>query len=179
VKENETSTQGTPGPRLSFPPDSQFLIPDPGAFHSSSKKGDNQSKSVELEVEDMKKTREQRQQELETKAKEMIQELLDWTDQTERPNLTQMEDEILALREKLSQAMLESMIQAQDSTQPVEGGSCPSCGRPLRPKGSRAVQLTSRVGEVTLERVYAYCPDCQSGIFPPGSTAGTQGSALE
>jgi len=117
----------------------------------------------------MKKGREQRQQELEAKAKEMIQELLDWTDQTDKPNLTQMEDEILALREKLSQAMLDSLIQAQESTHPVEGGNCPTCGRPLRPKGSREVHLESRVGAVVVERGYSYCPDCQSGVFPPGS----------
>jgi DNA repair exonuclease SbcCD ATPase subunit len=127
----------------------------------------------------MKKSREQRQQELEATANDMIQELLDWTDATDRPNLTQMEDKILALREKLSQAMLASLIQAQESTQPVEGGRCPSCGRPLRPKGSREVRLESRVGGVAVARGYFYCPDCQSGVFPPGSAAGPDRSPLE
>jgi DNA repair exonuclease SbcCD ATPase subunit len=127
----------------------------------------------------MKKGREQRQQELEAKAKEMIQELLDWTDETDKPNLTQMEDEILALREKLSQAMLESLLEAQESTHPAEGGNCPTCGRPLRPKGSREVHLESRVGGIELERGYYYCPDCQSGIFPPRSATGSDRSALE
>jgi DNA repair exonuclease SbcCD ATPase subunit len=127
----------------------------------------------------MKKSREQRQQELQAKANEIIQELLDWTDQTDKPNLTQMEEEILSLREKLSQAMLETTIRAQETMQPVEGGNCPSCGRPLRHKGKRGVQLESRVGAIDLERGYYYCPVCQSGIFPPGSATGADRSALE
>jgi uncharacterized protein with PIN domain len=122
----------------------------------------------------MRKTRQQRQAELETTAKEVIQELMNWSERTHKPNLTQMEDEILVLREKLSQAMLEGILQDQESAQPVEGGNCPNCGRPLRPKGSREVHLESRVGEVEVERGYSYCPHCQSGIFPPGSATGTE-----
>jgi len=72
----------------------------------------------------MKKTREQRQSELQAKANEMIQRLLDWTEQTDKPNLTQMEDEILALREELSRSMLESMLSAQEASQPAEGEKC-------------------------------------------------------
>jgi DNA repair exonuclease SbcCD ATPase subunit len=127
----------------------------------------------------MKKSRAQRQQELEAKAKEIIQALMDWTDATEKPNLTQMEDEILALREKLSQAMLDSLTQAQENSHPVDGGNCPTCGQPLRSKGSREVQLESRVGAVAVERGYYYCPACHSGVFPPGSAAGTDRSPLE
>jgi uncharacterized protein with PIN domain len=127
----------------------------------------------------MKKTREQRQHELEATAKNMIQELLDWTDQTDKPNFTQMEDEILVLREKFSRAMLDSLIQAQESTQPTDGGPCPTCGRPLRPKGNREIHLASRVGEVSLERDYYYCPDCHSGVFPPGPATPSGRSPLE
>jgi DNA repair exonuclease SbcCD ATPase subunit len=127
----------------------------------------------------MKKTREQRQTELQAKANEIIQQLLDWTDQTEKPNLTQMEDEILALRAKLSQTMLETILSAQEATQPAEGEKCPTCGRPLRYKGRRSVQLESRIGASDLERGYYYCPDCQSGVFPPGPATGIEGSPLE
>ena len=118
----------------------------------------------------MKKTREQRQSELQTKANEIIQQLLDWTDQSDKPNLTQMEDEILTLREEMSRAMLASMLNAQEATQPAEGGKCPSCGGTLRFKGRRTGQVESRIGATGLERGYYYCPACQTGIFPPGSS---------
>jgi uncharacterized protein with PIN domain len=122
----------------------------------------------------MRKTREQRQTELQAKANEIIQRLLDWTDQTERPNLTQMEDEILALREELSRTMLENILSAQEATQPAEGEKCANCGRPLRYKGRRSGQVESRIGATDLERGYYYCPECQTGIFPPGSTTGAE-----
>jgi uncharacterized protein with PIN domain len=117
----------------------------------------------------MRKTRQQRQAELETKANEIIQQLLDWTEQTDRPNLTQIEDEILALREQLSRCMLESVLAAQEATQPAQGETCPRCGQPLRFKGRRTVQVESRVGAAELERGYYHCPECGQGIFPPGS----------
>lgn len=69
----------------------------------------------------MKKTCAQRQSELQAKANEIIQQLLDWTEQTKKPNLTQMEDEILGLREELSRTMLASILSAQEATQPAEG----------------------------------------------------------
>jgi len=122
----------------------------------------------------MRKTRQQRQIELETKTNEIIQQLLDWTEQTERPNLTQIEDEILALREQLSQAMLESVVSAQEATQPAQGERCPTCGQPLRFKGRRQAQVASRVGAADLERGYYHCPACGQGIFPPGSATGAE-----
>jgi len=127
----------------------------------------------------MPKTREQRQKALQAKANQIIEDLLDWTDQTERPNLTQMEDKILALREQLRRAMLAELLSAQESQQPVAGGPCPACGRPLRFKGRRGVQVESRVGGTTVERGYSYCPVCRSGIFPPGSATEPDRSALE
>lgn len=122
----------------------------------------------------MKKTREQRQTELQAKANEMIQRLLDWTEQTDKPNLTQMEDEIIALREEMSLSMLESILSAQDASQPVEVGKCDKCGRPLRYKGRRKGQVVSRIGGTGVERGYYYCAECQTGIFPPGSTTGIE-----
>ena len=122
----------------------------------------------------MKKTREQRQSELQAKANAMIERLLDWTDQTDKPNLTQMEDEILALREEMSLNMLESVLSAQEASQPAEGEKCPKCGRSLRFKGRRSGQVVSRIGGTGLERGYYYCLECQTGIFPPGSTTGIE-----
>ena len=120
-----------------------------------------------LEVTPMKKTREQRRVELKAKADEIIERLLDWTDAVERPNLTQIEDIVLGLREELSQSMVENVISAQESVQPAAQMRCPTCGGEMRAKGRRPRQLESRVGEMRLERGYYTCPQCGSGIFPP------------
>lgn len=115
----------------------------------------------------MKKTREQLETELEAKSKELIQELLDWNEAHPAPDLTQIEDMVLELREKLSQAMVESVTSSQEQVQPAEV-RCPQCGGVMRYKGQKEKVVESRVGELRLERGYYYCPACQAGIFPPG-----------
>lgn len=118
----------------------------------------------------MKKTRKELEAELEAKSKTVIQELLDWNETHSAPDLTQIEDIVLELREKLSQAMVESVVTSQEQVQPAEV-RCPQCGGVMRYKGQKGKVVESRVGEIDLERGHYYCPTCQSGIFPPGSTA--------
>jgi hypothetical protein len=122
----------------------------------------------------MKRTREERRAALEAKAKELIDELMKWSEETERPNLTQIEDEILELRQRMSESMLASVIADQESQQPVPGPTCPKCGKEMQYKGAKSRQVTSRVGEVKLERGHYYCFRCKESIFPPGSA--TSGS---
>jgi len=117
----------------------------------------------------MKKTRKELEAELEGRSKQVIRELLDWNESQAAPDFTQIEEIVLELREKLSQAMVESVIASQEQVQPVEV-RCPQCGGGLRYKGRKGKVVESRVGEVKLERGHYYCPICQSGIFPPGST---------
>lgn len=116
----------------------------------------------------MKGTRAERRAALEAKAKELIDELMQWSEETEQPNLTQMEEEILRLRETLGVVMLESVIEDQESQMPVPGPSCPKCGKEMQYKGGKSRQVTSRVGEVKLERGYYRCSRCKESLFPPG-----------
>jgi Zn finger protein HypA/HybF involved in hydrogenase expression len=117
----------------------------------------------------MKKTRKELEMKLEAQSKQIIQELLDWNESHNEPDLTQIEDIVLELREKLSKAMVEGIVESQDAVQPAEL-RCPKCGAAMRFKGRKAKVVESRVGEVDLERGHYYCPTCQSGVFPPGST---------
>lgn len=116
----------------------------------------------------MKKSREEKRAALEAKAKELVDELMEWSEETERPNLTQIEDEILKLREVLSKKMLEAVIEDQESRRPVPGPKCPKCGKEMHYKGEKKRAVTSRVGEAQLERGYYYCSACQESLFPPG-----------
>ncbi|GEM_PF-5101594 len=46
----------------------------------------------------MRKTRAEKEQELEAMAREMIRQMLDWDEQQEKPNLSQMEELVMGLR---------------------------------------------------------------------------------
>ena len=56
------------------------------------------------------------------------------------------------------------------SAQPVrERPRCPGCGGRLAPRGRHERQVVVQGGQVVrLERDYAACPACGSGLFPPG-----------
>jgi len=100
--------------------------------------------------------------ELMKKAEAVIDELLDWHEETDRPNLTQVEGKVLELRQRLSEEM---------AVRPVPGPRCAGCGVEMRYKGMKDKTVLSWVGELKLERGYYYCDQCRTGLFPPGSTA--------
>jgi hypothetical protein len=127
----------------------------------------------------MKRTQEEKRAGLEAKAKELIDELMKWSEETEQPTLTQIEDEILGIRRKLSESMMAVVIEGQESQRPVPGPKCPKCGKEMQYKGDKARQVTSRVGEVKLERGHYYCARCKESVFPPGSATESGGKALE
>jgi hypothetical protein len=116
----------------------------------------------------VKKTREQIEAQLERKAKEVIGKLLDWSEKQAEPDLTQIEEIVLELREELGLEFAASLVSSQEKAEPVveRGGQC---GQEMRNKGRKRKVVESRVGGIELERGYCYCPECGAGIFPPGS----------
>ena len=126
--------------------------------------------------------------ELMLQAEVLIDELLAWTADTPAPTLTQIEDVVLKLRQRLSErtpalasgaSVALAVIGAQEAVRPVPGPACPTCGREMHYKDRKANTVESRVGCLPLERGYYYCEPCKSGLFPPGSTTGSVGRALE
>lgn len=116
----------------------------------------------------MKLTRTQKEAKLNQAAAAAIQELLDWDEGQPQPNLTQIEDAVLAVRARLGQAMAETVLAGQEAQQPVEAPTCPQCGEAMRGKGQKSKAVESRLGELKAKRGYYYCAHCQSGLFPPG-----------
>lgn len=115
----------------------------------------------------MSPTRAEIRAKLLAEAEQAIDELLDWTDQTPRPNLTQIENAVLKMRKQLSEQAAQAVIEAQAAQRPVPGPQCPTCQREMHYKDTKAQTVESRVGHLTLERGYYYCEHCRQRFFPP------------
>jgi uncharacterized protein with PIN domain len=119
----------------------------------------------------MKRNREQKKTELLAEAEALIESLLDWDDRTSKPNLRQIEDEVLELRRCFGQRLAKTVMEDQAAKQPAETPKCPQCGEEMRYKGQKEASVGSRLGTLALERGYYYCARCQSGLFPPQRSA--------
>jgi|PlaIllAssembly_1097288.scaffolds.fasta_scaffold38372_1 uncharacterized protein with PIN domain len=123
----------------------------------------------------MRQTREQKRAQLLKAAEALIEEFLDWEEQAHKPNLRQIEDEVLRLRGQLGRQMAEVAVADQDAAQPVEAPLCPKCGVRMRFKGQKRHSVESRVGTLVLSRGYYHCSRCRERVFPPERTACTMG----
>ncbi len=119
----------------------------------------------------MRQSRAQKEAALRAAAEAMIKQFLDWEEQAAKPNLTEIEEVVLKLRQEMSERMAEVAISDQEARQPVEGVCCSECGEPMRNKGLKDCDVESRLGRLAVARGYYYCARCQSGLFPPGRAA--------
>lgn len=110
------------------------------------------------------------------KAERMIDELLAWEDEVERPTLADIEDEVLVLRKQLGIGLAEAVLDGQESKQPADALTCPACGCEMRYKGQKEKGVESRVGFLQTGRGYYHCPSCGEGFFPPGQATEDKGS---
>ena len=116
----------------------------------------------------MLRTRAEMKVELQAEAERLIEALLDWTEQTDAPDLTAIEDEVLKLRQQFAEQLAAAAVDRQVTVEPLTV-SCPQCGRPLHQQKKRQRRrVQSRIGGVALQRAYYYCEACRVGLFPPG-----------
>ena len=119
------------------------------------------------------------QAELEVEAARLIAALLDWTEQTDAPDQTAIEDEVLKLRQQFGEKLAAVAVEKQPSTEPLTV-KCPTCGRPMHQKKKRQRRsVAGRVGDVALNRAHYYCDHCRVGLFPPGSAAESSRPTVE
>jgi uncharacterized protein with PIN domain len=116
----------------------------------------------------MSPTRAELRTKLLAEAERAIDDLLDWTDQTPRPNLTQIETAVLRLRKQMGEQAAQAVLEAQEAQRPVPGPRCPTCQREMHYKDTKAQTVKSRVGQLQVCRGYYYCETCQQSLFPPG-----------
>jgi uncharacterized protein with PIN domain len=127
----------------------------------------------------MPPTRAEIRAKLLAEAERSIDELLDWTDQTPRPNLTQIENAVLKMRKHLGEQAAQVVIEAQERRQTVPGPLCPTCQREMHYKDQKAQTVESRVGQLHIDRGYYYCETCHQSLFPPEGATRVAGVALE
>ena len=119
----------------------------------------------------MRYTREQKRAELLKAAEAMIEEFLDWEEQAEKPNLSEIEAAVLKVRRQLSERMAVVAIEDQDAALPAEAPLCPHCGQRMRYKGQKARTVESLVGTLRFRRAYYHCKCSQGERFPPPEPA--------
>lgn len=117
---------------------------------------------------EMKRTRAQIKAEIMKRFEAEVDQLLNWQEKANQPNLTQFEDEVLTARKEISIEMMKAMLQGEATGTPIEAPVCPKCGKAMEDKGKRRQVIETRVGTIQIERTYYACPDCGEGIFPPG-----------
>jgi hypothetical protein len=112
--------------------------------------------------------RERKKARLMACAEQVIDELLEWSGETQRPNLTQIEDKVLELRKRFGEELAQEVVEGQEAKQPVAGPACAQCGREMTYKGQKEITPHTWVGEVQIQRGYYHCAHCKAGLFPPG-----------
>ena len=116
----------------------------------------------------MKRSKEEKRARLMAKAEEVIEEYLEWEEEHERPDMTDIEEISMRLRKSIGQEIAQMTVEDQEERVPVPGPKCPQCGKEMHYKGERKVDVESRVGQIKVERGYYSCPKCKESIFPPG-----------
>jgi uncharacterized protein with PIN domain len=127
----------------------------------------------------MKTSREKLKAEYMAEAEALFDELMVWDEQTQKPDLTQIEEIVLKLRKRFGEQLAQQVLLRQEQRQPAEKVHCPECGAVMASKGLKGNQVETRIGNLKLERGYYYCPQCQQGFFPPRSAVAAVGETME
>lgn len=103
---------------------------------------------------------------------QVLAEMKDWQEAHPRAMLEDIEDAVAVRWARVQARVIEAAAQAQEAAlpSPAVGARpcCPACGHTLQGRGRRRRRVqTSGNQEITLERTYAVCPSCGTGVFPP------------
>jgi uncharacterized protein with PIN domain len=100
---------------------------------------------------------------------EISQKAVAWQAAHPRATLEELEEALLHLRAEFSQQLARVLLEHREATRPVPGPRCPQCGREMHYKGDKPLHPPTTLGDLAFERGYYYCPECDQGVFPPGS----------
>jgi hypothetical protein len=104
---------------------------------------------------------------------DLTTEMANWRQAHPSATLRELEEAFDArlnhLRARLLEDLALTSTAAEWRTEPAASQPrCAQCGVPLESKGSKSRTLQTHGGQtLTLERSYAVCPVCSTGLFPP------------
>jgi len=116
----------------------------------------------------MKKSREQLKAELMEKMEAGLEKVLDWQEAHRKFTLTELEEFVLGLRGEMGEEIAEAVLGQLESKQVAEVLRCELCGKKMVYKGQEEKYIETRLGGIRIERGRYWCPECETGIFPPG-----------
>jgi len=114
----------------------------------------------------MKRTKSEMKEILLAEIDEELEEAFARQEQSEHPNLSEFEEQVLAIRQSIGIRVLKEILKNEEDEVSKEM-FCPKCKSPMQAKGKRRQIIETRLGTLELEREYFYCKPCQEGIFPP------------
>src|SRR5919197_4481317 len=83
------------------------------------------------------------------------------------PTLAELTQAVLALRQELTQAVTEGLVeQAHRAALEQRTAVCPQCGQTLSARVPQERTVETLVGVIRLRRPYFYCERCQRGSAP-------------
>ena len=126
-------------------------------------------------------SRQQRKEAFLAAASDAYEELETWYDAHPEATFGEVEEEARKKRRELMGKALEILVNGRDTGYQIEGLQCAKCGRWMEYKGERFKRTVySFEGDVSLERAYYVCPECEGEtVFPPGQEVGAEGGPLE
>src|SRR5277367_6058986 len=89
--------------------------------------------------------------------------------------LSELEDVVLAVRQVLSEKMLQEALQRQANTvdeRPPPFQGCPKCGQAVEPKDPEPRLMDTRVAEAQWLEPVTHCHRCRRSFFPSGQESG-------
>lgn len=109
----------------------------------------------------------------------LVEEAVEWQMKHGEYTWDELEVEVLKLRQRFGEQLARVMVKHREEARAVPGPKCPECKKEMHYKGIKKRGIVSTIGEVPLKRGYYYCSKCRRSIFPPGSSAGTEGENVE
>ena len=100
---------------------------------------------------------------------EMYEELYAWREAHPEASFDEIARQVTPRRQAAMGELLAQLASQQGDGVEVEGLVCEVCGGRLEYKGTPRRVVEHLEGEMELKRAYYYCPQCEEGIFPPGS----------
>jgi ribosomal protein S27AE len=107
-------------------------------------------------------------------SEEIIGDMGNWNKSNQDATFLEIEEKARELASRLEVVLIEksALEREEESWAEKEEGerpTCPNCKGPLVSRGKRMRSLQGAQGrEIKLKRTYGTCPNCGTGLFPPG-----------